>query len=53
MKRKAKRALKIKLIIINLLIGSGLTHLKKHDPHIHARCNSKNKSQEMSLVIHN
>lgn len=52
MKRRAKRALKIKLIVINLLIGTGAVHLKIHDPHIHGRCNSKNKKQLMSLALH-
>jgi len=52
MKDILKKTIKIKLIMIHLLIGSGLVHLKKHDPHIHSRCHSRNKSQEISLVIH-
>lgn len=44
MKRKARRLLKIKLILLHLLIGTGAVHLKKHDPHTHNRCNSRNKS---------
>ena len=44
-----KRAIKIKLIIINLLVGSGAVHLSIHDPHIHRRCNSKNKSKTIGI----
>lgn len=52
MKKKAKRIIKLKLILIHLLVGTGTIHLKKHDPHIHGRCNSKNKKTEISLLIH-
>ena len=49
--KRVKRAIKIKLLVINMLVGSGLVHLEKHDPHIHGRNYKKKYGQDVFLVL--
>ncbi|MBC5853114.1 hypothetical protein [Vibrio metschnikovii] len=49
--KKARKFIKIKLLIINLLVGTGAVHLKKHDPHIHDRTYRHKRNKDIFLVL--
>lgn len=46
-----RKIIKIKLLTIKILIGSGLVHVAKHDPHIHFEKYRKKYSIDNTLVI--